>query len=168
MNTLHGRVSDYHTDTSVSGGGENSSVSTTHYAHFMLDSQKVLIEHHAPVMIGTGDRVSVTGELRDGIFHGRAWYNHTLRHIAYPGHRIFLVLGLLIGVIAPAVAVAVGSFFISDNQTLQGSFFLVMGGLSLMFGVYVLNIALTNRRAIRQLNASLRQRDTAPGTERER
>ena len=157
MKTLQGIVTDYHTDISVSG--ENAS--TTHYAHFMLNGQKVLIAHHAPVMLQVGDTVNVTGEHKQGIFQGYAWHNHTLGHTAHRGYKAEMVIGLIalavvVGIDVYGTVLVTGYDHITQHQMLFEILPLVfIGGFFLLIGLLITPSVHRTRRAIRMLNASL-------------
>ncbi|MDH5178278.1 MAG: hypothetical protein OEZ39_19820 [Gammaproteobacteria bacterium] len=67
MEQVRGTVSNVRNSVSISGGGENSRVKTTHIVVFRIAARQIKIKSGEPLMINEGDEVFAVGYTRSGI-----------------------------------------------------------------------------------------------------
>ena len=111
MNTLRGKVSSARATTSVSGGGDDSPVQTTHILLFKVDGRQVKLSSASPAMINDNDVVVLAGTEKDGAFVALAYRNETTGVTGNAG-KLGPVIGVLIG-----LAAAVFSFTLFGSAT---------------------------------------------------
>ncbi|EHE6926753.1 hypothetical protein [Vibrio cholerae] len=77
MDILKGVVSKLKSTIEISGGGRDSSVTTTHVTIFHLDGQPVKIKSREAVIVDNSDTMTVAGKVRNGVFNAYAYINNT-------------------------------------------------------------------------------------------
>ncbi len=77
MYTLEGVVSKLRSTIEISGGGRESSVTTTHVTVFLLDGQPVKIKSREAVLVNDSDYMTVAGKASNGVFNTYAYINNT-------------------------------------------------------------------------------------------
>ena len=130
MNTLRGAVSSARATTSISGGGDNSPVQTTHILLFKVDGRQVKLSSASPAMISDNDIVVLAGIEKDGAFVALAYRNETTGVIGNAG-TLGPAIGVLVGLIGAAFAFTVfGSSSFGVFPKLIGLVFLAVATFS--------------------------------------
>lgn len=133
MEVMKGTAEKVRNTTSVSGGGNNGHISTTHISLFKLDGLQVSIRSNEPPVIDDGDAVVVAGDLDKGLLKAYAYKNLTTGVYGNEGLNIMLLFGIIFPI--------VGIYFfneVSDSRVAPPYLF---QGISLVFvfvGVYFL------------------------------
>lgn len=110
MKTLRGKISNLRTTIDVSGGGNDSSVETTHIHVFRIDGAPVKVESREPLIIDDGDIVTLAGFPQGTIFRALAYKNETSGVSGDAGSEYRMWSG--VGCVAGA---AFALFFFSDH-----------------------------------------------------
>jgi hypothetical protein len=101
METTRGTAEKIRNTVSVSGGGKDANVTTSHITLFQINGKQMKVTSSEPVMIEEGDEVLLAGSERNGVFNAIAYKNITTGargNTAYLSH-------LIIGVVFPAAAI---------------------------------------------------------------
>ncbi len=77
MQTQQGTVSGLKSSVEISGGGNDTQVSTTHVTCFQLDNVPVMLKTGSPAMIDNGNKIAVSGGTNGGVFRALAYRNMT-------------------------------------------------------------------------------------------
>jgi len=77
MQVIEGVASKVRHTSSVSGGGKDGSVSTSHISIFQLNKQQVQIASAHPSLVDENDSVSVAGKVKNGVLKAYAYKNTT-------------------------------------------------------------------------------------------
>ncbi len=144
MEKIKGIASQVRNTISVSGGGNNSSVTTTHIAIFQIEGRQIQCKSSEPILINEGDMVMVASKTGSGILNGYAYMNLNTRAVGNEGW----VLMLFFGVLFPAVSVAVFSIF---SDPFFGVLPKVIGGIFLVVGLGMFYRGIRVLQAVRVL-----------------
>lgn len=106
MNILKGTVSASRATTAISGGGNDSSVQTTHILLFKVDGRQVKISAASPAMMSDNDLVTLAGTEKNGAFVALAYRNETTG-VAGDVGKLGPVIGVLLGFVATGVSLTV-------------------------------------------------------------
>ena len=139
MHILNGVVSKVRISVELSGGGQNSSVTTTHVSIFHLDGKPIKMKSTEIVLIDDDDHVSVAGESRNGVFNAYAYRNDTTGAIGNSGATAALIIGFIFPIS--------GIFFINQFSNpffgvwpkLFGLFFVFSGVYAMYKAIQILN-----------------------------
>jgi hypothetical protein len=77
MEVLKGTATGVRYTIDVSGGENNSGVSTWHHTIFKIDGMTVMFTSGAPAVIGEGDQLVVAGRLKGRLLKAEAYVNQT-------------------------------------------------------------------------------------------
>lgn len=77
MEILRGTATAVRYTVHVSGGGDNSGVSTSHHIIFKIDDKTVMFTSGFPAVISDGDRLVVAGQLKGRVLVAEAYVNQT-------------------------------------------------------------------------------------------
>ena len=124
MNILMGIASKVRNTVELSGGGEDSSITTTHVAILYLDGKLIKIKSGEIIFIDNDDHITVVGRSRNGIFNACAYRNDTMGITGDIGSTALFVFG---GVFSTAGLVIMNLF--SDLVPIfLGLCFFIVGG----------------------------------------
>lgn len=130
MNILKGIVSASRATTQISGGGDNSSVHTTHILLFKVDGRQVKISSPSPAMISDNDTVLLAGSEKSGAFVALAYRNETTGVVGDVG-KLGPIIGMVIGFGAALFAfIAFAGAGFGVVPALVGAVFLLVGVFS--------------------------------------
>ncbi|MGL6260077.1 hypothetical protein [Vibrio sp. WXL210] len=132
MKILKGVVSKLRNTVEISGGGRDSSVSTTHVMIFQLDGQPVKIKSSEVVLIDESDNVAVAGKVNDGVFHAYAYINNTTGVSGNIGMGIHYIFGLIFPIVGAFVISEFSDPFFGALPKLIGAVF-IGGGLYMFY-----------------------------------
>jgi hypothetical protein len=157
MELRRGTVSSTRHTLSLSGGGNNSGISTKHHALFSLDDgTTVVFNSGAPAIIRDGDQVVVAGKQKGRLIKADAYWNKTAHVSGNAGQWSSLLLGSfvsLLGMIAFIIGLFQPGFLVTSP--LNFGDMLIAIGIGLFFssmGFYHLYRWLRIRAAVRLLN----------------
>jgi hypothetical protein len=123
---LKGTVSSARATTSISGGGDNSSVQTTHILLFKVDGRQVKLSSASPAMISDTDVVVFAATEKNGAFIALAYRNETTGVIGNAG-KLGPVIGMLVGLVGAVFTFTqFGSSSFGFLPKLAGSVFLTV------------------------------------------
>lgn len=118
---------------SISGGGDNSQVTTTHISIFQINEKPIKAESTEPLMINEGDEVLVAGSISKGIFNGLAYKNLTTHAEGNEGWLLMLFFGIVFPIVGLFCVMFLDIFF-----KIIGSVFLGAGIYALLRGIRVM------------------------------
>lgn len=131
MDVLTGVVSKLRNSVEISGGGNNSSVTTTYVTIFQINGKPVKIKSREAILLDENDHVEVAGKIRDGVFNAYAYINDTT---GVKGN-IGIGTHYFVGLISPIA----GAFVIYNfSDPFFGAFPKIIGLFFIMVGLYML------------------------------
>lgn len=149
METLRGVVSNLRASVEVSGGGNDSGVTTTQVASFRLGDVPALFKSREMILVADGDQVVATGTRRSGVFRVFAYRNVTTGVEAQAGMLMAILFGAGLTVVGFYL---IGAYWMPSSAD---------SALTLLFGLgfagpgaYLLKQGLDIRRAWNALRAT--------------
>jgi hypothetical protein len=133
-----GTACNVRSTVSVSGGGEDSAVITTHITVFQVDGVPVRAKAREPVMVTEGDKVLVAGYARSGVLNALAYRNLTTFAEGNEGWGKLLVFGTIFPLVGVVAFGAFSDSFFGGVPLLVGGIFIAVGGYALYRAVRVL------------------------------
>lgn len=149
MEKVRGIASNVRNTVSISGGGENSQIITTHISVFQIDRRQIKAKSSEPLMINECDKVLVVGNTYRGIFNALAYKNLTTCVEGNEGWVLMLIFGV---VLSGTGIVAISTF----SNPFFGVFPKIIGSIFIAIGIYTLF------RSARVLQAVNELRQEAP------
>lgn len=145
MKLLSGQASSIRSTTSVSGGGRDSAVTTTHILLLKVNGVQAEIQADSPPIIDEGEFVVLAGDDRNGAFEALAYKNESTGVVGNAG-----LTGSLIG-----SAVGIGGGILVLVNFSSPSFGLVPKLVALAFfavGAFSIRVALRISAAVSLLS----------------
>lgn len=131
METIKGIASNVRNTVSISGGGNDSQITTTHIAVFQIEGRQVKAKSGEPLLINEGDSVIAVGSISSGVFNALAYKNLTTLTEGNEGW----VMMLVFGVVFPCVAVFA---FATFSSPFFGIMPRIVSGAFFAFGMFAL------------------------------
>jgi hypothetical protein len=155
MKILKGTATSVRYTIDVSGGENNSGVSTRHHTIFKIDGTTVMFTSGVPAVIGEGDRLVIAGHLKGRLLKAEAYLNQTAQVRGDAGiwaNFAGMVFCLLLGMAALSV-VLLGPFipWLPSLDQLEIVLAVTFGGIFCGIGLYCLYRWLLIRNAVRLL-----------------
>lgn len=140
MELVQGTVKILQSTVSLSGGGKDSSVTTTHIYILEINGQTIKFEFYDPAIISDGDNIIVVGKQKNGVIEAVIYYNET-RNIRYYNYsKTILIVSLILLLIGFGFGIILGR---EDG--------IIFGGIFLAVGLIFVYKYLTLREAITKL-----------------
>jgi hypothetical protein len=156
MELRRGTVSSTRHTLSLSGGGNNSGISTKHHALFSLDDgTTVVFNSGAPAIIRDGDQVVVAGKQKGRLMKADAYWNKTAHVSGNAGKWSSLLLGSfvsLFGILALIIGLFEPGFLISHLDLTEKLIAIALGLFFCSIGFYHLYRWLYISAAVRLLD----------------
>jgi hypothetical protein len=153
MELRRGTVSGIRHTISISGGGNNSEVSTKHHALFSLDDgTTVIFNSGGPAVIRDGDQVVVAGKQKGQLMKADAYWNRTAHVSGNAGKWSSLAIGAfvsLFGITVLIIGLLEPSFLTSPLNLIEKLIAIALGISFSSMGLYFLYRWLRIRAAIR-------------------
>lgn len=144
MEVLKGVASNVRNTVSISGGGKDSQITTTHISLFQIDGRQIKASSSEPVTINDGDEVLVVGRTGSGTFNALAYKNLTTSVEGNAGW----ALAMMLGVVFPIAGIYT---IIKFSDPFFGVFPKIIGGIFIAVGVYMIYSGARVLQAINQL-----------------
>jgi hypothetical protein len=156
MKVLKGTAVGIRSTISVSGGGRDSGVSTTHHTFFKLGTMTVMFTSGFPALIGEGDRLAVAGRLKGRMLIAEAYINETARVSGDAGLWSYFV-GMLVGLLLGSASLLTGLLGLVPSEFELELFWkivlVVFGLVFCVLGLYCMSRWLRIRNAVRLLRS---------------
>ncbi|RYZ84043.1 MAG: hypothetical protein EOP04_18785 [Proteobacteria bacterium] len=147
MQTITGTVNRLDKNHRINSAGNH--LQTTYHATFLINGRQILVELPQPIMIEEGEKVSVTGQDKNGAFKALAYRNLDTKVSASGPFALFLSMGAVAIVVSIAFIATVFTTFGNDQPML---FLFVPPTLIFIFGTYFFIKGLKIKKALNHLN----------------
>jgi hypothetical protein len=142
MEVLSGKATSVRYTINVSGGENNTSVSTWHHTIFKIDGTTVMFTSAVPAVISEGDRLVVAGRLKGRLLKAEAYVNQTAQVRGDAGmwaSFAAMIFCLLLGMVALGI-VLLGSLvpWLPSLDQLGIILIMMFGGILCGIGLYSL------------------------------
>ena len=148
MDEVRGIASNVRNTVSISGGGNDSQVTTTHLTHFNIDG-KIVKTVASPLMINDGDDVFAVGNTSNGMLNALAFKNFTNNVTGNQGWLIMLLFGIGFPVVSVISYLQFSDPFFGIVPKIVSGVFLVAGLVMFFRGVRIFLAANVVKQATR-------------------
>jgi hypothetical protein len=140
MDIRRGTVTKFHSSISVSGGENNSGVTTRHHTSFTLDGLTVMFVSAAPPVINDGDQLIVAGRQQGRVIKAYAYRNLSMHVTGSEG--AWKSLGEALGCLFLACVSFWLSFFLFPISNPQDTSDIIVGIIAGVAGVVLISASL--------------------------
>jgi hypothetical protein len=140
MERMRGIAGNVRNTVVVSGGGNDSQVTTTHVTHFQING-KLIKTTASPLMINDGDDVLAVGNLNKGIFNALAFNNFSNGITGNQGWAVMLLFGIGFPVVSVFSYLQFSDPFFGFIPKIVSGVFMLAGLYMLFRGIQVFQAA---------------------------
>ncbi|CAG0996818.1 hypothetical protein [Geobacter sp.] len=138
MELVQGTVKILQNTVSLSGGGKDSSVTTSHIYILEINGKTIKFDFYDPAIISDGDNIIVVGKQKNGVVEAAIYYNVT-RNIRYYNYSKTI---LIVSLILLSIGLGIKITFDRDEGILFGGMFIALG-LTFVYKYLTLREAIT-------------------------
>ncbi len=139
METIRGAAEKIRNTVSVSGGGKDTNVTTSHISLFQINGKQIKVTSGEPVMIEEGDEVLLAGGEKNGVFNAVAYRNITTGARGSTPYLSHLIIGIVFPVFSIFFFTAFSGSFNFDSAPKPMQFIpIIIPIIFFITGIYIL------------------------------
>ncbi len=139
MDVIKGVVSKLRNSVEISGGGNDSGVTTTHVTVFQIKGQPVKVKSREAVLVDESDIVAVSGKISNGVFNAYAYINHTTGVTGNTGIGIHYFFGLVFSLVGAFVIYRYSGPYFGVLPMVSGTGLIMIGLYTVYKGTQISN-----------------------------